>query len=95
MLLARVATDNALVLVATADDEGRLLRAAVFRAQEQGLVHVVASFLEGDGDAALDATVICASPLSRLSECIVNAFASLYTDFTSEGSQLGSYQDGQ
>ena len=83
MLLARVATDDALVLVAASDDEGRLLGATVFRTKEQWLAHIVTAFLESDGDAALAARVIGAPPLTGLSQGVMQALTFMDDDIAS------------
>lgn len=76
MLLAWVATDDALVVFAKAsDDKRRLLRAAVLGTQEQRLLHVVASFLYGNSDAPLTAWVVGTTPFTSLSQGIVDALS--------------------
>ena len=83
MLLAGFATDDALVLVAASDDEGRLLRAAVLRTEEQRLAHIVTAFLESDGDASLTAWVIGAPPFTGLSQCVVQTLTFMDDDIAS------------
>ena len=71
--LSGIATDDALVLATSTDDERRLLRATVLRTQEQRFVHIVTSFLQRDGDAALTTGIIGASPFAGLSQGVVDA----------------------
>ena len=88
MTLSGIATDDALVVFAkAADDEWRLLGATVLRTEKQRLAHVEASFLEGDGDAALAARIVCTAPLTGLSQGVVDAFSLVDNDFASMGCQ--------
>ena len=76
MTLSGIATDDALVVFAKAsDDERRLLGSTVLRTEEQRLAHVEASFLEGDGDASLTTGVVGSSPLTGLSQGVVDALS--------------------
>ena len=84
MFLARVATDDALVLATTTDDERRLLRATVLRTQKQRFLHIVTTFLQRDGDATLAARVVGTSPLSRLAQGVVQTLTFMDDDVATE-----------
>ena len=76
-------------LIAT-DDEWRRLGAAVLRAQEQGLLHIVSSGLQGDGDASLASGIAGSSPFASLSEGVVQALAFVNDDLACKA-EVGGY----
>ena len=84
MILSGIATDDALVLATTADDEWRLLGATILRTQEQRLTRIVASFLKGDSNTSLAARVVGASPFSCHSQGIMNALTFMDDDIATE-----------
>ena len=84
MFLARVATDETFERATTADDERRLLRAAVLGTQEQRLVHIITAFLQRDGDASLTARVVGATPFTGLSKSIMQTLTFMDDDIATE-----------